>query len=174
MFKYILYDVAKLIRYGPQSAIFGLIVLIVWCVFTTKKKKPFSEGKAGAAFLLGAYIVMVLELAIIDRVPNAHTGYIELSLLHSTRWANMRAMTIENVLMFIPYGFLCPVLWDLFKKWYITIPIGVCLSILIEATQFVTGRGYCQLEDLVMNSVGTIVGYLFFRMLYTIRVRKEI
>ena len=50
MFKYILYDVAKLIRYGPQSAIFGLIVLIVWCVFTTKKRN-FSEGKAVAAFL---------------------------------------------------------------------------------------------------------------------------
>lgn len=169
MFQYIIYDVAKLMKYGPLAATVGLACMLVWSIVTIKKEQEFSQGKAFLVFLLGAYLVVVTKLAIIDRVPDLHKGQIELSLLHATKWANMRAMTIENILMFIPYGLLCPIIFDSLKKWYIAVPLGIACSITIEGIQFFTGRGYCQLEDLVMNTAGILIGYLIFKIINRLR-----
>ena len=37
--------------------------------------------------------------------------------------------------------------------------IGFCSSLLIEATQYVTRRGYFQIDDIFNNVLGMIVGY---------------
>ena len=32
----------------------------------------------------------------------------------------------------------------------------------IETVQLLTERGYCQLDDIVMNTLGSLVGYMIF------------
>ena len=39
------------------------------------------------------------------------------------------------------------------------------ISCIIEGAQLVTGRGYCQIDDVVMNVLGGILGYLLIRLL---------
>lgn len=62
-----------------------------------------------------------------------------------------------NVALFVPIGFL---LGGMVKKGFVkACLIGCVLSILIELLQFATGRGLCETNDVIHNTVGCMVGY---------------
>ena len=42
---------------------------------------------------------------------------------------------------------------------------GFLISVGIETVQLITERGYCQLDDVVMNTLGALVGYVVFASL---------
>ncbi len=77
---------------------------------------------------------------------------------------NLRLMAfqVENVLMFIPYGVLIPVLISYCRKWYLCLAAGIISSLFIEVAQYVTYRGQAQTDDLLMNSAGMMIGWLIF------------
>lgn len=59
----------------------------------------------------------------------------------------------------LPFGFLFPV-WLPKKKTAWTIPVGFLCSVAIEYCQLRTGRGFCQLDDVIMNTLGAVIGFL--------------
>lgn len=78
-------------------------------------------------------------------------------------------MLIENIILFIPFGFLFP----LSHKGKVcstsrVLKIGIALSLLIELTQFVIGRS-TDICDFLMNSCGVILGYAFLS-----KIRKTV
>lgn len=80
-------------------------------------------------------------------------------------------MMFLNFLLFIPLGFLLPVVikkinWT-WKKIFIS---GVVLSLAIEFLQMFGGR-MAEFNDILMNSIGTIIGYLFL-YLFKLLVNK--
>lgn len=67
--------------------------------------------------------------------------------------------TILNILLFIPFGFLSAVIFKkLRNKWIYGVLIGLIFTIIIEFLQLFTGR-FVQLEDILMNTLGTYIGY---------------
>ena len=45
----------------------------------------------------------------------------------------------------------------------LTLALSACMiSIGIEMAQYITGRGYSQLDDIVTNTAGAVIGYLLF------------
>ena len=74
--------------------------------------------------------------------------------------AQAHAYVIENILLFIPFGFLVPFVFFKCRNAIGTFCLGIFLSIACEYAQFITQRGYCQLDDVVMNTLGTILGYM--------------
>ena len=64
-----------------------------------------------------------------------------------------------NILMFVPFGILLPLLSDKFKRLWKTVGIGFAVSILIEIVQFITGRGQASTDDVITNTLGALIGY---------------
>ncbi len=65
-----------------------------------------------------------------------------------------------NLLMFIPMGMALPVLFeDKFNKLWKVFLFVIVLVFIIEVIQFVTFRGSADIDDLILNTVGAIVGY---------------
>ena len=63
-----------------------------------------------------------------------------------------------NVALFVPIGFL---LGGMVKKGFVKACfIGCMLSILIELLQLATGRGLCETNDVIHNTVGCMIGYV--------------
>lgn len=60
-----------------------------------------------------------------------------------------------NVLVFIPAGVLLSIV---FKKWYVALPIGVFLSVTVEMLQLLLAKGYCEIDDVIHNSLGCLLG----------------
>lgn len=68
---------------------------------------------------------------------------------------------LGNILIFLPIGFLIPLLWKKFKKWYITVLFGFIFSFFIETMQLFTIRG-TDIDDLFLNTLGTVIGYILY------------
>lgn len=82
---------------------------------------------------------------------------------------------VGNLIWFVPFGFLFPVL---VKRGKLVILYGLLLSLLIEICQFIFGTGVTEVEDLILNTAGTAIGYvvyiLFQMICQQIQKRKEI
>ena len=66
---------------------------------------------------------------------------------------------VLNILMFIPLGFL---LGDKGRK---AVLFGFLLSAFIECAQYLFLLGYCEADDVLNNTIGTVVGIGVWKML---------
>ena len=65
-----------------------------------------------------------------------------------------------NMLMFIPMGMALPILFsEKFNKLWKTTLFVVSLVIVVEIIQFVTFCGSADIDDLILNSLGCVIGY---------------
>ena len=66
---------------------------------------------------------------------------------------------ILNVILFVPLGFLLPVLRQNFRRMGSSVAFGFCLSLTIELLQMMTFRA-TDVNDLITNTAGTLLGFL--------------
>jgi len=87
------------------------------------------------------------------------------SLILGETWqgnVQSKAYVIENILMMIPFGVLLPNVLRPAENFFCCIPLGFLFSVCLEYAQFLSQRGHMQVDDVIMNVIGTIIGYLFF------------
>lgn len=65
-----------------------------------------------------------------------------------------------NIVFFIPLGVALPVLWRRFTSLKATIIYGFGFSLLIEIAQLFTLHRQTDVNDLLMNTLGTLLGWL--------------
>lgn len=76
-----------------------------------------------------------------------------------------------NVALFVPIGFLLGGM--VHKGFVIVLLIGCVLSIFIELLQLASGRGLCETNDVIHNTVGCIMGYAAAMVLKKLYVREN-
>ena len=72
--------------------------------------------------------------------------------------------SLLNVALFLPMGFCLPLLWKAFAPLRKTLLFGFGVSLFIEILQIFTFRA-SDVNDLITNSAGTILGWCFARIL---------
>ncbi len=68
-----------------------------------------------------------------------------------------------NVLLFLPFGLLFPFIYKKATLARVTL-IGLSLSLVVEIAQIFIGRD-SDIDDLLCNVVGTIVGYIIYTII---------
>ena len=73
-----------------------------------------------------------------------------------------------NILMFVPLGIYAALLFkqDTFRK---TLAIVIGASLFIEIVQFIFARGATDIDDVILNTAGGVIGiiiYLLFRLVF--------
>ena len=71
--------------------------------------------------------------------------------------------TILNIVLFIPVGFMLPFLWKKYNTLKTTLFFGFSMSLAIELLQILTYRA-TDINDLIANTLGAVVGYFAFRI----------
>lgn len=84
-----------------------------------------------------------------------------LSVLNEGDGAITSLNILGNILLFMPLGLLIPLLWK--RCGTMIVPLGFALSVLIEATQFYTGR-IADVDDVILNTFGAFAGYFLSGM----------
>ena len=64
-----------------------------------------------------------------------------------------------------PSRFLLPIISDKFKNIALTTLTGAAFSILIEFTQYYTGRGLFESDDIIHNTIGAFVGCICYLLI---------
>lgn len=113
------------------------------------------------------YLWMLVMIVFFCREPGSRVGT---DLRFMGTWGTTmqdHAWVIENIFLFLPFGFLFPV-WLPEKKTAWTIPVGFLCSVAIEYCQLRTGRGFCQLDDVIMNTLGAVIGFLCWKIAHSL------
>ena len=69
---------------------------------------------------------------------------------------------IMNVIVFIPIGFSLSLLFQNLKWWKLLI-IGGVFSITIEILQLTFQKGFCEVDDILHNLFGCLMGIVFYK-----------
>lgn len=69
---------------------------------------------------------------------------------------------VGNVVAFMPFGFIVPEVWNRFDRWYAITLQGFLFSLCIEVIQLVSKVGSFDVDDLLLNTVGALLGYIGF------------
>ncbi len=72
---------------------------------------------------------------------------------------------IGNFVVFIPFGFLFPIVYP--KKRNFFKVFGSCFLVVIgiELFQYLTCLGFCDVDDLILNMLSCIVGYVLYAVI---------
>ncbi|QDQ08449.1 VanZ family protein [Bacillus sp. BD59S] len=67
--------------------------------------------------------------------------------------------TLGNVIIFIPFGFLLPLLFKQINNVKIASKIFIKFILLIESLQLLTFTGVFDIDDIILNVLGALIGY---------------
>lgn len=169
MTKYVVMDLMSALRYLPYGVIAGILAVIILCAINDrrvkKQKKAFSVAAIVSYFM---YLAILVVITFLSRESGSING-VDLKLF-STWGINDRnnAYIIENILLFIPYGFVSVWVFESMRGLLSCTLLGVVTSMGIEFLQLITERGYFQIDDIITNTIGTIIGYVVFRCVWGI------
>lgn len=79
---------------------------------------------------------------------------------------------IANIFLFIPLGFLCPLISSAYARVKNVFFIGLGLSLFIEIVQLFTLYRATDINDLLTNVIGALIGYCCFRFVEKIQRRE--
>lgn len=74
-----------------------------------------------------------------------------------------------NIIGFVPMGVLYPLLFRRIDRWYKMLLAGGVFSLAVESMQYVFRVGIFDVDDLILNTIGTILGYGITAAVYRIR-----
>lgn len=169
------YDIGYIINYilnydaGIPLFIFIGIVLVVSSIvlvlFYTRINDRMFVRKASVYMFIG-YVALVLCTTIIFRTEYDEMKYV-LSPFKSYRgfYNQLLAQNILNVVLFMPIGFCVGAALRKKHLWSV-IKIGAALSLSIEAVQLISKRGVCNIDDVIHNTLGCILGFACFLLCY--------
>lgn len=69
-----------------------------------------------------------------------------------------------NIVAFMPMGFLLPLAAEKLKNFMKVLLFVLLATIAIETLQYVIGVGVSDIDDVILNTLGGVIGYLFYKI----------
>ena len=150
----------------------------------TRKKK--RAARCGCRILFYLYLIVMFYFVLFSERYGRETGYdtshVNLELFKEIKrfWMYRSLLTPEafitnlvgNVFAFCPFGFLLPVMTEK-KRGFIKVVAGSFLfSLIIESCQYIFKVGVFDVDDLLLNTIGGLIGYMIYKIAVTIYRRK--
>lgn len=170
MFHYICRDLTDALKYLPFGIGVGVLcfcALSVWNARCGKKQGRCVPSVRGTLFF--TYLAVILAITLFSRESGNSRG-MDLEIF-STWGINDRnnAFVVENVLLFVPYGIVCPLAFRHLRGFTGCLAMGAVTSLFVELLQLFTGRGFFQIDDILTNILGTVAGYLLYFLFWGVR-----
>jgi glycopeptide antibiotics resistance protein len=164
MTQYVIRDILASMIYLPYAIIGGIILYFILQRINLRleqKKKKRIPAVSYSLFL--SYLFVILSLTLLSREQGSRGSEVDL-VFFSSMGINARnnAYVAENVLLFIPYGFLMPLTFARTKNFFVSTVCFFLTSLSIECLQLLTHRGYFQVDDILTNVIGAWIGLFFF------------
>lgn len=134
-----------------------------------QKKKGQFPSKAYGVFI----IILMIYFAGVYHVTSAGTLYNGLMYQLELRQDQINLIPFSNdisiigyalnILLFMPLGFLVPLIWKKMDKYAYILGTGFAFSFLIEVSQLFNNRS-TDIDDLIMNTLGALLGYILYKV----------
>lgn len=137
------------------------IILAVYLLFVIKViifKYPYEQLKAIMDTWSKDVVLEGLDTANFTLFKTIHM-YIDYSYMLNS-FENLAG----NVVVFIPFGMLLPSIWKRFRNFADILLAGFLFSLSIEVFQLYSAFGAFDVDDILLNCVGVISGYLMYML----------
>ncbi|MFD1393817.1 VanZ family protein [Lacticaseibacillus jixianensis] len=176
------WPLVQLIIYSLDKTLFYLLIALVlrWAYLRLRHQRPRLRGEVRWVLFTG-YLLMLLMLTVFRNhyLPWQWTLHLDrpVSDINLTPLVNTFKLrfgspvdlwyqSLGNVVWFLPFGFMLPtqcrrrigaagVLWR-----------AALLSVVIESLQFLLYTGVADIDDVLFNALGGLIGYFLYRFLF--------
>ena len=176
--------IESIVNLAREYLLTGVILVLVGVAlflgyrFTIGKNRSKEHRKINWKRLLWwfvflCYIFMVFSATMFNRSDLYVNNYIR-PLFYSykvawngwvqSEWHNI----IVNYVLFVPFGILLPIGVKFFRRFYKVALAGFLFSLFIEIVQKILHVGYFELDDLMDNTLGAMIGYGLFMIGYAV------
>lgn len=149
------------------SLIIAVFVYLSCLIYAKSKKQSIYLSTKLMLILLISYVSFMAQVTFFNR------GYASQARVFDTKWLwidismDQNITNLLNIILFFPFGFLLAGIQG-YKKNVIKIIMvtSYCFltSLFIECSQYITGRGYFELDDIQANVLGGLTGGIFFSL----------
>lgn len=142
----------------------GAAILILLNRKHRREGARFPKGQAVAVLLLLCYLGGLAAVTFMNRMDGTKmVVQLRPFLAFFEAWNSFTLQVwlnpLLNVAMFFPLGALLPLAAKPFQRWYWMLATGMGTSLVIEMFQYILGRGQADVDDLICNTLGTMLGY---------------
>ena len=150
-----------------------IVVAIMWGVMKLIQIKCSPESKAvqiiterkGWILGFGFYIALLIQMGVISRTPGSVSEVVWVPFQTSGGSNLIVLYSLANLVIFIPFGILVPKVFRIVDTVWLMALITFVTSVCIELVQFMLKCGYSEVEDVIMNVAGGVVGYLIIKLI---------
>ncbi len=157
-------------------SLLGVVAVVLIVLLRKKMRKTTELSDILSGMVLAVYISIMLQLTLVCRESGSRIG-IELDMFHgllgpdTERHWLMVAYAILNCLLFVPFGVVLSLFSFVYERkpviqFLLVLLISFAVSMVIECVQLITQRGYYEVQDLMLNTLGGILGWVLFRIIY--------
>lgn len=146
---------------------------------TMEKKKTV---RFGVRIIFYLYIIIIFYFVLLSERYGRETGYdishVNLVLFKEIRrfWKYRYLLSMEavitnlfgNIFAFSPFGFMLPIITEKRKGFIRTVFATFVFSLIIEISQLIMKVGVFDVDDLLLNTIGGLTGYILYRILLKI------
>jgi glycopeptide antibiotics resistance protein len=124
-------------------------------------------------FLLFVIVVVKFNGSLVELKDRIHTfssedarnynlmplANIKIQLTHISEWWALRQI-LGNIVPFMPFGFLLPIVYSKINSFFKVFITGILSILFIELFQLFTKVGSFDVDDILLNIVGIMCGYV--------------
>ncbi|MGX7419543.1 VanZ family protein [Carnobacterium gallinarum] len=158
------------------------------------KKSPSNNGKSFSiarellVHFFVFYLILLFQLTVFRGESSIMNVHIELRPLSEVNWEPFTE-TLKltqgtskfdfyynlygNIFWFIPMGFCIAYLSEKHHPFIKTVVIGMFASLLIESLQFLFQTGVADIDDVIFNTLGGVVGFLCYEIYFLIKQKRH-
>lgn len=156
-----------------------LLAVVVYCIYEGNsirrhmKKKTFNIYREFTKLLFFMYFLVVFNYTFFPMMLGAesrlHINFVPIkeTMMMFKNNANLAMYNvIGNIVMFLPLGIFIPLLFRKRDNIISILFYGFTGSLFIEINQLITGGRATDIDDIIFNTVGALLGYVIYKMLY--------
>lgn len=154
--------------------VFMYLAYSIFRKYILKIDKPIRSKKPLVTSVTIAYFITLFIATLTTRKP-FFDGQTNMIFFDSYRNAFIMQNTNEltylllNIMMMFPLGILLPLLFNKLKSLAWFVPVILIIILGIEFTQLYTGRGIFDVDDIMNNLLGALIGFGFLKSYFTLK-----
>lgn len=141
--------------------IFVIPAILLYFWYLKKCEKPQTLLHIATTFLFCYYLIGILTMTGIGKLGSFSPTFVLIPFMDMIRGP---IDTILNIILFFPLGFFLPLLYKKYNRISHVISTSFLFSLAIEFVQMF-GRGSTDINDLITNTIGAILGYFMFMLI---------
>ena len=147
-----------------------IVLILISVLYLVLKQKATDKKTANAVFLISfaVYFALMIYVTLVDRNSSLEHAGLCLIPFHSyyrfffAGDTEIMLQAVMNIAFFYPFGFFLRGLDFKFlrkRKWLIVV-FAFLFSLSIEVLQYIFSLGYAEVDDVIHNTSGAVIGIL--------------